>query len=331
MQQQDPQIEESTSYGTPTKGLFDREVATVSQFGTLIQEAAAMPGDFADRLTEVSRTYQRLLKQTMTLTRLSDSTQRDLVSTSQALAEALERVQRLNGEKDSLIAMTAHDLRTPLAGIRGLAGMILDSQPGSPVDPKPLAIEISMCADRLLTMISNLLELHRLETTSLTTQSMPIALGALAKSLHERFRTIADQKQITLQVASPLENPEVDVDPVLFMRVAENLLSNAIKYSPRGCTVRIRLTLEDDQVALEVVDEGPGISEADQKKLFQKFAKLSARPTAGEPSTGLGLALAQGIATSIGGTIECRSALGHGSTFTAWFPTNGQSGGDSEE
>ncbi len=307
----------------PTQALFEKEIAAGGVFEKLIAEES-LPPHLTGQLADLSRHYRRLLRQAMTLTRVSDSTQLDLVRTGHALTDALQRVQRLNEEKDNLIAMAAHDLRTPLSGIRGLASMI-ESADRDSTEPKHLAGEISRCSDRLLQMISNLLELHRLETSSVTPEPIEVALGAIASSLNDHFRHVASQKQIqfTIEVTS---DPDAlaRIDVLLLMRVAENLISNALKYSPPGCPVSVELQIVEDELVISVRDQGPGISKADQGRLFEKFVRLSARPTAGEPSTGLGLALAHSIVSGLGGSIVCESALGMGATFTAHFPLTGK-------
>ena len=93
-----------------------------------------------------------------------------------------------------------------------------------------------------------------------------------------------------------------------------------MKYSPPGTTTHVHSLPEADYILVTVRDEGPGISEADQKKLFQKYTRLSARPTGGESSTGLGLAIVKRLAEAMSGTIQCHSAPGGGSTFTLRLP-----------
>ena len=108
----------------------------------------------------------------------------------------------------------------------------------------------------------------------------------------------------------------INTDPTVAMRILENFMSNAIKFSPFDTTVRIALT----NTAIRITDQGPGLSPEDQKQLFQKFKKLSARPTGGETSTGLGLSIVKGLADKLQADIEVKSELGKGSTFSLCFP-----------
>jgi signal transduction histidine kinase len=98
------------------------------------------------------------------------------------------------------------------------------------------------------------------------------------------------------------------------------LISNAVKYSPRESRVEIKGGTENGRIFVGVHDHGPGLSEADQKKLFQKFTRLSARPTGGESSNGLGLSIVKRLAEAMNGSVECRSVQGEGATFLLWLP-----------
>ena len=105
------------------------------------------------------------------------------------------------------------------------------------------------------------------------------------------------------------------------MQVLENLVSNAVKYSPPGKNIFVRLQHSAEAVRCEVQDEGPGLSPEDQKKLFGKFARLSAKPTGGEHSTGLGLSIVKKMVEAMNGKVWCESELGKGATFIVEFPT----------
>jgi len=110
-------------------------------------------------------------------------------------------------------------------------------------------------------------------------------------------------------------------DPKAAYRILDNLLSNAIKYSPPGGDVFVRMRNSPDGVVWEVQDQGAGLTAADQAKLFQKFTKLSARPTGGESSTGLGLSIVKMLAMQMQGSVECKSTQGEGATFSVRLPT----------
>jgi signal transduction histidine kinase len=136
----------------------------------------------------------------------------------------------------------------------------------------------------------------------------------------ENNQPAANRKSINLRIGT---SPELwaRADRAATLQILDNLISNALKYSPPNTTVHIHTLPEQNYVLVKIRDEGPGISEADQRKLFQKFSRLSARPTGGESSTGLGLSIVKRLAEAMGGTIQCHSALGAGATFILRLPT----------
>jgi len=134
------------------------------------------------------------------------------------------------------------------------------------------------------------------------------------------YRQRAEAKQITMHFEDKANLPLVMADAVQLVQVIDNLVSNAVKYSPSGKNIYVRVHVVNDCVRAEVRDEGPGISAEDQKRLFGKFARLSARPTAGEHSTGLGLAIVRRLVESMKGTVWCESDFGKGATFIVEFP-----------
>jgi signal transduction histidine kinase len=129
----------------------------------------------------------------------------------------------------------------------------------------------------------------------------------------------ATHKQMTL-LCGPLAPLAVRTDRTAARQILDNLISNAVKYSPHGATVHLELATVGGMGVIRVRDEGPGLSEEDQKNLFKKFSRLTARPTGGESSNGLGLAIAHRLAKALGGGIRCESTLGHGSTFIFELP-----------
>ncbi len=112
----------------------------------------------------------------------------------------------------------------------------------------------------------------------------------------------------------------VVADANVMLQVFENLLSNAIKYSPPGKSIFVRLRRAVTGIRCEVQDEGPGLNAEDQRKLFGKFARLSAKPTGGEHATGLGLSIVKRMVEAMDGKVSCESEPGHGATFIVEFP-----------
>ena len=134
------------------------------------------------------------------------------------------------------------------------------------------------------------------------------------------YQRIADRKQIRFLCESTVDVPSVWTDRVAAAAVLDNLFSNAVKYSPPGKRIWVQVSTERDGVVCSVRDEGPGLGEEDQAKLFQRGGQLTPKPTAGEPSTGYGLAVAKEFIERLGGTIWCESVLGQGSSFSFRLP-----------
>jgi two-component system sensor histidine kinase/response regulator len=137
-------------------------------------------------------------------------------------------------------------------------------------------------------------------------------------------RLIAARKKILVDLNLGPDLPAVEADPRKIEQVMENLLSNAIKFSPPGTTVTMNLKPMGAQVRIEVRDQGPGIPEAERGKLFQPFQRTSVKPTGGEKSSGLGLAIARRVVEAHGGRIGVESEVGVGSTFFVNLPLHSQ-------
>ena len=153
-----------------------------------------------------------------------------------------------------------------------------------------------------------------------TFKLVEVDLAELADRACAYYSNVAARKRIEIQLKSAPETPPVWVDPVALAAVLDNLLSNAVKYSPPGKLVFVEIRCEPDAVVCSVRDEGPGISEADQARLFRKGVRLSAKPTGAEPSTGYGLAVAKDLAKKIGGDLQYESGPEAGACFSVRLP-----------
>ena len=136
----------------------------------------------------------------------------------------------------------------------------------------------------------------------------------------ERFTEIARRKEIEIDWSAPVGSHKATGDLVALRQVVENLVSNALKYSPLGGRVSLRLVERDNLLQLEVQDNGPGIGPEEFPHLFEKFSRLSARPTDGESSHGLGLYIVKALMKSMEGKVWCESQLGKGATFFISIP-----------
>jgi len=244
---------------------------------------------------------------------------RKMIVANHELSQANERLVQLNQEKNEFLSIAAHDLKNPLTVVRGMSDL-LASGILPPEKLKSTAEKISGQAVRMHDLIANLLDLNAIEEGRMNLQLEPVDLGTLTGQVCENFAEVARRKQITLNHVARDGDALALADRRGALQVLDNLVSNSIKYSPAMSEVDVWVSAGDGVVRVVVVDRGPGISEADQRKLFQRFMRLTARPTAGESSNGLGLSIVKRLVEAMNGRIVCRSALGQGTTFVLELP-----------
>ena len=234
--------------------------------------------------------------------------------------QAREAAEQAHEIKTQLLNIAAHDMKNPLSGIQGFAVMIkngvVESERTSEV-----AEMIVEASNRMLHLVTELLDAAALESGDLKLNMRRVDLHALAGEVVHYNRNLAAQKGQQLVFSEPPNSTcFVEADAGRMREVMDNLVSNAIKYSPAGKTIWVRLRAGLTGVQFAVQDEGPGLSEADQQHLFKPFQRLSPQPTGGESSTGLGLSIVKKLVDLHGGSIHVRSALGQGTMFTITLP-----------
>ncbi len=227
----------------------------------------------------------------------------------------------LNQEKNEFLGIVAHDLKNPLSGIRGLAEVMIEEADSlSATEISGYGQMVFNESERMFQLIANLLDVNAIESGKIKFCLEKINLTLIVNKLMFSYQKRAQEKEITLSTEFDINiGVFIYSDALLTAQVLDNLLSNAIKYSPRYKTVTLRLFTTASHVYCEFEDQGQGLSEAEQQKLFGKFSRLSTKPTAGEHSTGLGLFIVKKLVTALGGEVYCRSRLGEGSTFGVQF------------
>jgi signal transduction histidine kinase len=168
-------------------------------------------------------------------------------------------------------------------------------------------------------LITNLLDANAIEEGRFTSNLERCDLNALLAECVAHNSAAATRKEIALEIF-PAAAAWARADRTATLQILDNFISNAVKYSPLKSTVRLRTATADGRVSVAIADQGPGLSAEDQKKLFRKFTRLTARPTGGESSNGLGLSIVKRLAEAMGGAVECQSALGAGATFIVHLP-----------
>lgn len=231
---------------------------------------------------------------------------------------AQETLVRMEGERlrNALLASVSHDLRTPLTAIRGLAET-LEHGAGLPEAERIAASSaIRMQADELQRLVTNLLDMARMQGEGARLDLQWHALSEIVASALARLAPVLSGHRIETRLDPDL--PLVELDAVLFERVLANLLDNAAKYTPRGATILIRARASDDRMHLYVEDDGPGFGGHDPEALFEPFARgLKETAIAG---AGLGLALCRRIVEAHKGTIGAEPRQPHGTRFTISLP-----------
>ncbi len=250
-----------------------------------------------------------------------ESQQQEIMAQNEKLSRRNQELSDLNHEKDTLMSIVAHDLKSPLNRIKGIADVVemeLEIQ-GKLTPEQAHYIKMTKEATQAgLYLIKDLLDVHMLEENVEPHYSTFDLSAFLLDKIHA-FQPAADAKRIHLHITE-VQSEEVHLDKDYLGRIVDNLLSNAIKFSSPDATVEVSAGRKRDHSWLSIRDEGPGFSEKDKHQLFQKFRKLSARPTAGETSNGLGLAIVKTLVDRLKGTIELISNNGRGSEFIIRFP-----------
>lgn len=247
-----------------------------------------------------------------------------LLRTSFAQQEQLEQMNaelaRLNAEKNEFMAIAAHDLRSPLALVGGVAEQMKKVAPAGKLVEGAALIEAQ--TGRMLSLVNDYLGAHAAESGTLPVRLARLDLGEVARDAARRHAAAAGAKQQTLEIGGDRSATWSDADAALLAQVVDNFVTNAIKFSPRGAAVRLEVQTAEGhpRARLAVIDRGPGIAPDEQANLFRKFGRASTRPTGGETSHGLGLAVAKRLAEAMGGAVGCESEPGAGATFWIELP-----------
>src|SRR6202012_4658347 len=252
---------------------------------------------------------------------------RALMQANRRLSAQWLRLQRANGFKNEILGTVAHDLKNPLGVILGRTEMLTELiAAGSSRDNVTSQIDhIRDATKRLTSMVDHLISDAMADAFDITIRREPVAIAGLASEIAEANQPLAVNKQQTIAVSAP-PNIVTMCDTDRIREAIDNLVSNAIKYSPIGGKISVAVSHEDDNPVIRVTDQGAGLSPEDLGRLFGRFQRLSAKPTAGESSTGLGLSIVKRIIDMHGGEVTAASpGPNKGSTFTVTLPAADQS------
>ena len=241
----------------------------------------------------------------------------DLLQARRSLGSTNRRLLELDELKNMFLASATHDLKTPLTSILGYAEML--GEEGLPTEARRMALTIENSAHRVLTMINDLLGAASIMTGELSLERSQTDLVAVVREAVEGIRPAARAGQVVI-VQSGAEVAQALVDERRVLQILDNLLSNAVKYCPDGGIVNVTCQVQGHTVTITVTDTGIGIPAAEQQQLFGRYFRASTALDRGIEGTGLGLANARSFAEAHGGSLECMSAPGTGSSFMLVLP-----------
>ena len=249
--------------------------------------------------------------------KLVETLEQRVADRTRVLSEANVRLQDLDRLKDQFISNVSHDLRTPLTSIKLYLGLL---ETGKSERRAYYFEALRREADRLQTLIEDLLDLSRLDQGALAVDLQPIDLAATLRPLIDDRLPLARERGLTLDYRWARDLPPIRSDATLIAQVASNLIANAINYTPDGGSICVDARLDHDGVVFSVSDSGPGISDRDLPYLFERFYRGEAARQSQVSGTGLGLAICKEIVERLNGRLTVESQIGQGATFAVWLP-----------
>jgi two-component system, OmpR family, phosphate regulon sensor histidine kinase PhoR len=248
------------------------------------------------------------------------------------ILEDVSELRRLQQIRTEFIDNLSHELRTPLTTVSLLAETLTREAEvaGEAIPPKmrDRIGKIEVETGHLVQMVSELLDLSRIESGGTIQAVDRLDLGQVAVESTERLRLFADRQGVTLQVDAPTDLPPVVGDGSRLGQVYVNLLHNAVKFSPDGGAVTVTVRAEDGRVVSAIADHGVGIPRAAQARIFERFYKVDRARVRSGGGTGLGLSIARHVVEQHGGRIWVESREGRGSTFSFALPVGAARDGE---
>lgn len=278
-----------------------KNLRTITETVTRFKEgdyAARIPADAKGDFTVLADTYNDMANQIVT---------------------NIEQIKSIDQFRQELIANVSHDLRTPLAIMQGYVETLMMKADDLPPSERNRYLQIVLnSSDRLSNLVSQLFEYSKLEAKQIEPQKEPFFIEELAQDIYAKYQMLAAEKNIQLKLETTQDLPLVFADVGLVERVLQNLLDNALKFTPEQGEVTIHLAADDQHVAVQVKDSGPGIDEAQQAYIFDRYHRAPAERNKG---TGLGLAIVKKILEIHNSTIKVISQPNQGATFYFQLPT----------
>jgi signal transduction histidine kinase len=298
-----------------------RDPGVAHPVSTRTEEIAELQAEFFRMAGELRRVTGALQAANVDLEQQVSGRTTELREANERLEANVEALQAVDRLKSEFVAVTSHELLTPLAFIVGFASSLEDGLMG-PLSPSQQEAvgKILQGAERLTRMVRNTLEFSQVEAGQLAFHPERVDLGQAARDGVDGQAAQARKAGVELVVAVDPALPPAWADPDRVAQVITELLDNAIKFTPEGGQVRVAVSATPEGVVLEVADTGPGIPPEAIARLSQPFYQVDSSPTRRHGGLGLGLALAHRLARGMGGDLTVRSRVGYGSTFRVVLP-----------
>lgn len=250
----------------------------------------------------------------------------ELLNAQRELSKVNAALARANAEKAQLVAMIAHDLRSPLNVVALCSTMLLDPRTRLDEDQRQLAERVQRQSDRMRRLVQDLLVAFSLESGALQLMRQPVDLVEAVRRNVQSNALLADKAGLRLTFESGAAALPATLDPVRIDQVLDNLIQNAIKFSPPGTAIAVHLAQDAQSAEISVADQGPGIAASELAQVFEAFRSSSRDRADGDASFGLGLAIVKSIIERHGGAVSVESALGRGATFRVRLPLQASEG-----
>jgi len=244
---------------------------------------------------------------------------RELEERINRLSNSKIELEELQKQKDELFAIIIHDIKNPASLIKSLVEL-LRSYDLTASEQQEIIQDIVETTTKIVSLSQEVSRVLALEGSRMTLEIEEIDINELISSIFNRNIVAADKKSIEMKCEVSEGLPNCECDPQKIEDVIDNLVSNAIKFTHKNGVVKLRSRYDDNKIIVEVSDTGLGLSLDDVQKAFQRGARLSAAPTAGEPSSGLGLWIVKKLIEAHKGKVWVKSTLGRGSTFAFEIP-----------
>ncbi|HLM56552.1 MAG TPA: sensor histidine kinase [Pyrinomonadaceae bacterium] len=289
-----------------------RDFVATEEDDSALEELARQNRDLVQVLAELEEKREQM-----------EALNNRLEASNRELNEANAKLREMSAMKEEFLALTTHDLRSPLTVISGVINFFSSGRLGDLTsEQKNMVQMMERNTQNLIELVNDLLDASKLESGTMRLDAASIELRGLVEELSNQMLPLAREKEIALEERIPEDLPFLKADRAKLRRVLVNLVSNALKFTPRGGRVELNARPEGPGwVRVSVADTGVGIPPDDLSDIFDKYAQARSRATRSEKGTGLGLYITRQLVELHGGRIEVQSEVGKGSTFSFTIPT----------